>query len=307
MRHLRYLVIALFFILPVAALSAIGQGDLPDTSKWYFHADFQEMRSSEGGQKLYVWLQDEVFDEVRDEAGVDLDKEADFLTAFATEEDGLVVVIEGNISQESEDKLLAIGALSGDMERFSAAGKDFYFIRDDDDHDHDRGRNHDIDSFDDGAYFSFAIDNKLLVASNQQRMESLLAGNGKVAGVKSEKGALFIMSAERNLVQAGARAGDFGNDIGWNSNILRNTEQVALLIADRAGKIAIEAQLVTSEKEMADSLASIVRGLISLQVFNDDLDPEISEFLQNTSVDVEDNKLTVKVALDAEDVVAVID
>jgi hypothetical protein len=82
---------------------------------------------------------------------------------------------------------------------------------------------------------------------------------------------------------------------------------VALLIADRAGKIAIEAQLVTSEKEMADSLASIVRGLISLQVFNDDLDPEISEFLQNTSVDVEDNKLTVKVSLDAEDVVAVID
>ena len=58
---------------------------------------------------------------------------------------------------------------------------------------------------------------------------------------------------------------------------------------------------------MADSLASIVRGLISLQVFNDDMDPDIAEFLQNTSVEVEDNKLTVKVALDAEDVVAAID
>ena len=58
---------------------------------------------------------------------------------------------------------------------------------------------------------------------------------------------------------------------------------------------------------MADSLASIVRGLISLQVFNDDLDPEIAEFLQNTSVEVDDNKLTVKVALDAEDVIAAID
>jgi hypothetical protein len=128
-----------------------------------------------------------------------------------------------------------------------------------------------------------------------------------VSGIKSEKGALFVMSAERNLVQAGARASDFGDEIGWNSNILRNTEQAALLIADRAGKIAFEAQLVTSEKEMADSLASIVRGLISLQVFNDDLDPEIAAFLQNTSVEVEDNKLTVKVALDADDVIAAIE
>ena len=307
MRHLRYLVIALFFVLPVAALSAIGKGDLPDTSKWYFHADFKEMRSSEGGRHLYDWLQDEVFEEVRDEAGVDLDKEADYLTAFATKEEGLVVVIDGNISQESEDKLLAMGAVSGGMNKLSSGGKDFYFVRDDDDHDHDRGNNHDIDSFDDGAYFSFAIDNKLLVTSTQERMESLLAENGKVSGVKTEKGALFILSAERNLVQAGARAGDFGDDIGWDSNILRNTEQAALLVADRAGKIAIEAQLVTTEKEMADSLASIVRGLISLQVFNDDMDPDIAEFLQNTSVEVEDNKLTVKVALDAEDVVAAID
>jgi hypothetical protein len=307
MRHLRYLVIALFLVLPVASLSAIGQGDLPDTSKWYFHADLQEMRSSDGGRHLYDWLQDEVFNEVRDESGVDLDEEADFLTAFATEEDGLVVVIEGDISQESEDKLLAIGATSGNMDKLSAAGKDFYFIRDDDDHDHDRGRRHDVDSFDDGAYFSFAIDNKLFVTSNKERMESLLAGNGDLPDVRTEKGALFIMSAERNLVQAGARANDFGDDIGWNSNILRNTEQAALLIADRAGKISIEAQLVTTEKSMADSLASIVRGLISLQVFNDDLDPEISELLQNTSVEVEDNKLTVKVALDAEDIVAAID
>ncbi len=305
MRNLRYMVIALFFIIPVASLSAIGPGDLPETSKWYFHADFQEMRSSEGGRLLYDWLQDEIFEEVRDEAGVDLDKEADYLTAFATAEEGLVVVIEGDISQESEDKLLAMGTLSGGMNKLSAGGKDFFFVRDDDDH--DRGSDHDIDSFDDGAYFSFAIDKKILVTSTQERMESLLAENGKVSGVKTEKGALFILSAERNLVQAGARADDFGADMDWDSNILRNTEQAALLVADRAGKIAIEAQLVTTEKEMADSLASIARGLISLQVFNDDMDPEIAEFLQNTSVEVEDNKLTVKVALDAEDIIAVID
>ena len=58
---------------------------------------------------------------------------------------------------------------------------------------------------------------------------------------------------------------------------------------------------------MAESLASIVRGLISLQVFNDDMDPEIATFLQNTDVDVDGNKLTISVALDPEVVVAAIE
>ncbi len=51
---------------------------------------------------------------------------------------------------------------------------------------------------------------------------------------------------------------------------------------------------------MADSLASIGRGLISLQVFNDELDPEIVEFLQSTTVDVDDTTVVVKVSLDPE-------
>ena len=118
MRMFRYVVIFFLFVAPAAALSALGAGDLPDTSKWYIHIDFNEMRSSEAGQHLYAWLQDEVFDDIREDAGVDLDKEADYLTAFATDEEGMVVIIEGDISQKTEDKILAMGAASGSLDRF---------------------------------------------------------------------------------------------------------------------------------------------------------------------------------------------
>jgi hypothetical protein len=306
MRLLRNLVILFLFLAPVVALSALRPGDLPETSKWYFHIDFKEMRSSDAGKHLYTWLQDEVFEDIRDDAGIDLDKEADFVTAFATEDDGMVVVIEGDISQDTEDRLLAMGAASGSLDRFGSGDKSFFHIKEDDDDDDDNV-DIDIDSFDNGAYFSFAVKNKLLVTSTREKMEALLADKGRIKTVKSEKGALFILNAERNLMQAGARAGDLGDNVDWDSNILRNTEQAALLIADKAGKIAIEAQLVTTEAEMAESLASIVRGLISLQVFNDEMDPEIASFLQNTSVDVIDNKLTISVALDPEVVVAAIE
>lgn len=138
-------------------------------------------------------------------------------------------------------------------------------------------------------------------------MKALLDNKGEVAADRDGAGAMLVLSADRSLVQAGLSTSDFEDDIGWDSNIIRNTKQVALLIADDSGKLAIEAQLLAAEKSMADSLASIARGLISLQIFNDDLDPEISQFLQNTSVDVDGTTLTIKVTLDPEAVVAALD
>jgi hypothetical protein len=47
-------------------------------------------------------------------------------------------------------------------------------------------------------------------------------------------------------------------DSGWDSNILRNTEQVAFMMAAAANKLALEAKLITTEPEMAESLASVI-------------------------------------------------
>jgi len=313
MRTLRNIVIILLFLgMPATLLADVTVGGLPETAKWYFHADFEEMRSSEAGQHLYGWLQEEVFDDIREDVGVDFDKEADTVTAFSARDKGVVVVIDGSISQATQDKILAVGAASGSLDKLGSGNKSYYHIKDngddDDDGDHDRGNvDINVDGFDDGAYFTFAVKNKIIVAATEEDIQSLIASKGKVDAAKSQKGALFVLSAERNLVQAGVKADELGDDVGWDSNILRNTEQAALLISDEAGKIAIEAQLVTTEKEMADSLASIVRGLISLQIFNDDLDPEVASFLQNTSVEVDDKTLKLKVALDPELVVATLD
>ena len=307
MRISRYLLIALLFFIPATMLAAVGPEDLPEASKWYFHADFEEMRSSEAGKHLYAWLQDEVFEEVVEETGIDLEKETDQITAFATSGENVVIVIEGDVSQETKDKVLAIAGVSGSLDKLGSGSKAYYFVGENDDHDGHSNIDIDIDSFDDGAYFSFVVKNKILVAATKADMETMIANNGKHPGATSSNGALFVLSAERSLMQAGARAGDLGDDLDWDSNILRNTEQAALIVADEKGKIAIEAQLRTTEKEMADSLASIVRGLISLQIFNDDLDPEIASLLQNTSVNTDGTALTIKIAMDPETVMEFID
>lgn len=315
MRILRLLLVGLLLMTPGFASAAVAPDSVPATSTWYFHVDFEEMRTSDAGKHLYGWLQREVFEDIHDDAGIDLDKEADRITAFSDEESGAVVLLEGNISQESRDKLLAVAADAESLETFEHKGKTFYFAEGEGrDHGGDDGGGGDdgdieINSFENGVYFTFALKDRLLATSTREKMEALLVSDGKLPRRRTTNGTLIVISAEKSLIQAGMKPDqvDDEGDGGWQSNILKNTEQVAVLVADVAGKIAVETQLIAKKPEMAESLASIVRGLISLTMFSDDMDPDISEFLQGTSVDVDGSKLKISVAVDPEMLIAALD
>ncbi len=307
MRSIKVILACLLISFPVAALGGIDADDLPSTSTWYFHADFKEMRSSDGGKSLWIWLDGEVFDDVRDDAGIDLAAEADRITAYATSELGLVFVLEGNISQETKDKALVAAAAGEKFETLKYKGKTYYYVEGDGEID---SGNASIDGLGKQVYFSFAIKGKLIAASNKGQLQTLLDSGGKIVGDKSHNGALFVLTAERSLIQAGMDTKSIDtedDDGGFKSNILRHTRHVALMIADVAGMIAIEAQLITEEPEMAESLASIVRGLIAMAAFSGEMEPEVTEFLQNTKVKVVGNQLKVSVTLSPEVILMALD
>jgi hypothetical protein len=306
MRFHKNLTLLLLLALPGLALGELAASGLPATSTWYFHADFDEMRGSDAGKPLYAWLQREVFADIREDAGIDLDREADNITAFSAEESGAVVLVEGRISQQTRDKLLAIAATGEEFDTLKHKGTTFYYVKGD-----GHGGNGDIrvDSFENGAYFTFALENRILATSSREEMARLLDSNGKLPKRAADRDALIVLTAEKSLIQAGIQAdqvADRGED-GWQSNILKNTEQLAVIVADVAGKIGIETKLIATQPEMAESLASIVRGLISLAMFSEDMDPEVAEFLKGTTVVVDGSSLNIRLALDPESVVATLD
>jgi len=306
MRMYKQLTVLLLLVLPAISFGELAASGLPATSTWYFHADFDEMRGSEAGKPLYAWLQREVFADVREDAGIDLDKEADTITAFSAEESGAVVLVEGKISQETRDKLLAFAAAGEEFDTLKHKSSTFYYVKGD-----GQAKNGDIkvDSFENGAYFTFALKNRILATSSREEMERLLDSNGKLPKRKTDRGALIVLTAEKSLIQAGIQADQVEDrgEGGWQSNILKNTEQLAVIMADVAGKIAIETQLIATQPEMAESLASIVRGLISLAMLSEDMDPEVAEFLKGTTVAVDGSSLNIKLALDPESVIVVLD
>jgi hypothetical protein len=299
MQLVRLILLILFIGLPVTAVAELNGGDLP-TARWYAHVDLVEMRSSDAGKELYAWLKAEVFDELREEIGFDVDQEANVITALATPDNGMIVVIDGDFSQETEDRIVAVGATASDFNMLEHDGKTYYQIEEESD---DPDRN----SFENGAFLSIAIKNKLIMTSSEEQMQQIFSSNGRIPGDYDNDGALIVLRGEKSFVQAGMQTNDVGDDLGWDSNMLRNTKQLSLLVSDQKGLLAVEAQLIANEADMADSLASIVRGLISLASFNDEIDPELTQFLNGTTVDVDGATLTVKVEVDPEVLIEAID
>ena len=302
------LLILLIIALPLIAAAQVKSGDLPSGTKWYLHVDLEQMRKSSSGRTLYDWLDGEVFMEIHEDIGIDISKEADRLTAFSGIDKGTVIVLEGNISKDSRDKLLAVAAIEAKLDTRAHKGNTYYRVEDVErrERHRKRGSGNEIafNDLDKEAYFSFAVRNKLIVASTDEEMRALLDTGGKIAGSTSHTGALFVLTADKTFVQAGLNTDQLDSDDGgWQSNIVRNTEQINLLVSESKDFIAVQAELVSTDPRMAQSIGGIVNGLISLQAFNTELDPDLQALIQNTKIQVKEKVLSISTVIDPKTVV----
>lgn len=311
MRKLKLLLVGLLLTMP--GLATADAGDISGTATWYLHVDIAQMRSENPGRAVYDWMDQEVFAEIKEESGVDFGNELDQLTAFSLEGQGPVFLLEGNISQDSKDKIMTLIAAKGDLQPLQSSRKSYYRLTNDDDSENPTSIASDsieieLESLENESWISMDLKNKVIVTSSEEQMKDMLKNGGKIAGNDSHKGTLLVLTAEKTLLQAGMNSsvlgGDDDGDSGWDSNILRNTEQVAVLVAAAADKLAIEAKLITTEPEMAQSLASVARGLVSLVSFDDSMDSETAAMLRGTKIEADGNSLSISLAIDPELVVS---
>ena len=299
MRNFKIFVVGFLLVFPVLAMA--DARDVPGEASWYFYVDLEQMRSDGPGKAVYDWLREEALEDVKEDSGLDIERELDRVISYAVGDKEGVLVLEGDFSQNTRDIAMAFVASGGDIIPLQSSGKTYYKFAGDsempDEITYDAGNvAFSIDSLKEESYLSMDVKGKIIVTSTEGHMQELLANNGKIAGSRSHKGALMVLSAEKTLVQAGMRSAALGAE-QWDSNVLRNTEQAALLIAAVKDKLAIEANLTTTEADMAESMASVVRGLISLASFDDDMDPEALAVLRGTRVEARGNSLSISMAI----------
>ena len=299
-------VLALMATLTSGANAAVSANDLPGNTVWYMHADLQAMRDTESGRQIYAWFEDEVIEEVSEELGIDLNKEINAVTAFSDSRNGAVMIIEGPISKATEEKMLEMAMDKTEVDTRQHNGMSYYFMGDDESA--ESQGDEPFEDFEEASYSSFAIKGKVIIAGREEQLKELLDNKGRIVGGGEFDDALFVISADKSFVQAGVRTDGLSDDDddGWESNILRNTEQAALLVSDVSGMIAVEAQLVSTDPKMAQGIAGIINGLIALQSFSTDIPADVKALIANTKVEVEDNVLSINAVIDPDLVVSIL-
>lgn len=273
-------------VLPGLAVASVTPDELPASTRWYLHADLAEMRDSEVGRELYRWLDDEIFGDLRNDLGVDLGAETDRVTLFSQGDDDAVLAIRGRFSDKTREKVLALAQREAQVDEHESDGAVYYQL----------GQMDDVE-FD--GYFTFAVDGLLLFTSEAATMERLLANGGRVEEREAADGTLLILTADRDLMQAGLRQGA-GEERSWDSRILDHTREAAFLVADRDGLASLEGRIVATDPRMALAVSGIVGGLIGLQALAAEEEPALAELLGNTRVTVNEGTVGISALVEPE-------
>ncbi|MEM7280318.1 MAG: hypothetical protein AAF438_01620 [Pseudomonadota bacterium] len=297
---------------------SISKGELPTETDWYLHVDLTQMRSTVTGQHLMVWMSDEVFDEIEGDTGVDLEKNLDGITVFGNgdEENDAALLLHGNLSGSLQADIVAFLESETDtLVKESMGYIEVYSFEDL--HLKDRKRRHrrkskndDVDitvTADDGAFIAFGKKGQTLITQNRSLLETWSDAGGQLSNRSSNhSGALLVLEADRSLIQGGVKR-DIGHRGPWNSSIGKNMEQIALILFDEAGLAALDVNILTSTPKTAESLHDVVKGLLSLKSLTLDDEPEISELLDDTDVNLSGQTVTISARFDPETLVSIFD
>lgn len=302
------LILIVISVLGLAAASVPANADiasesLPGNAQWYAHADLQAMQESRTGRHILAFLDEEVFSELEDETGITLKDDLQAATIFGgrSPADG-AVVLYGKISEKNRTKMQALMELYGDYSEERRNGVEIFTL--------DR-RQRSGESLDDDSdevfsearttYVAFSKRDQLMLTQSRERLEKFVAAGGRLRdnGDRKTQGKLLVLQADKSLVNAGMNAGaGISADNDWDSSILQHMRQVAIVLAEEQGKAAIEAHLVTSNQELAESIKNIVQGVISIKALDQNEDPEMLQILRSVKLQLAGSTIQARVLVD---------
>jgi len=288
------LALGLIFSAQIQA-ATLDSGLISENAGFYLHANIEEMQLAPAGQHIYEWLEDEVLEELRDDTGIDV---SDVLTGISVfgpsvseryHSDEAVFILHGEFSPSDQAQIIEALEQHVDITTSSQSGQTVYHLI-------KASRGHDM-------YLSFGPNQQTIITKDEAQLERFLDGQQKQ--LPDTRNKILILQAESPLVQGGLNT-QIQNNTPWDSSILRNVEQVAVVISDDAGQLRLQANLLAAKPEMAMALQNLVQGLIALSALNED-EPEIAELLSQAHIEAEGNRVVLEITVDPETLMDFVD
>ena len=282
----------LIMLVSAGAVAAPVTPPIGEDANWYVHVNLEEMRATPSGQALYAWVDDEIIADLEDEFGVEAADSLQAVTVFGRSAGHaeMAVILHGALPSSVRESILA--ELDDYARPQQDHGSEYYHITSEDE---DGGNKKTV--FEGGLYLSFGEGSQTLVTASRELLDEFLAAGGRLEGGRPTE--LLIIQADRPLLQGGldAAAGDLGNG-PWESEMFRNVQTLALVIADAGGLLDIRAQLVATDSNRAVAIANIVRGVVSLGVMAED-EPELMEILGALTVETREALVDLSLRIEA--------
>lgn len=284
----------LSFLLLAGSSFAADLNEMPADAAFYLHVNVEGMRTFPAGQPLYDWLSAEAFDEVRDETGIAIGEELNSVTVLAYDEGIGTVLLRGPLSQDARDQLQDMASENGAA---PYAGNAESFVVEKGGRFGHKGA--------EKLYFSM-LDPELIVITTRQVDIDNYIDTGEVFASYESGSSLIVLRADRSLVQGGMRnSGKFAHK--WDSSVMSNMEEAALLVADQGGDLSLQAQVRATTPAIAASMGAVVEGLLALKHLAIEEEPELAALLQEVEVGSNGDLLSIEALVEAEALVELFD
>jgi len=298
----------LLAILVVAADPVRAQPVAASDSQFYLSVNIDALRGSDASEPLYRFLDGEVLDELRDEFGTGLVDAISGVSIFGTGADQApAVVLHGIIPPTARDRIVdEVFRDKGEVELKTMHGRNYYEFADleldwDGVEEREGGRH-------DALLIAFGDRGQSMITPDPLLMDRFLRDGALPEAEMSPE--LMVLQAERPLAHAGMnnhgeRAGNRRHG-PWESKMLRRVQRIGMVFADAGGSLAFTLEAESESAELAEAMANLVRGLISLKMLSEDPDPKM-RLLDNVEVTTRESSVRLELTIPPEDLEKLLD
>ncbi|MEO0366547.1 MAG: hypothetical protein AAF265_13785 [Pseudomonadota bacterium] len=285
--------------LPAAA--EVSNRDIPPDALWYINIDMESLRTSKPGQVILDWVDDEVVDDMEKEFDFDAGEDLDRLFFHGNAEGSFSARILGTLSDATRAHMLSEMLKNTDATLKNDGWGEYYVI--DDAGDEIEFDNGDMSLDTDTIYVSLATGDGLFIASSAERLEA------EIRGIRGGNANVLVLDGRRPFLQIGVNADelDESQQFDFDSDLLRQTSQVALMIGSVGDSLDFHTRITATDPEVTDSMANIVRGLISLRMLSNEMPEAVGSIIDKLNVDSDSGGMSIRLQVTPDEVRALSD
>ncbi|MEL6302135.1 MAG: hypothetical protein AAFV47_13430 [Pseudomonadota bacterium] len=291
---MRFLIVSLSLLLgSIAGLAGaeISNRDIPPDANWYIYVGMEALRDSDAGAEVLSWIDEDVTSDMERDFGIRITEDTDSVFLYGDGDENFALRLLADFSDETVSKLKAEVLSNDNTTTKKAAWGEYFVIQDlEDELDIDTGE---VNIETDTIYVNFDDGKAIYIASTLEHLAN------EVKGIRGGNNNILVLDGRKPFLQIGVNTDelDADGDFDFDSDLLRQTSKVALTVGSVRDAFDIHTRITATDPEVTESMANIVRGLISLRMLSSEIPDSLSRVIDKLKVESDSSGMSIRLSV----------